>query len=137
MKKTLVLGIFGAFLLLNVVIAVVAYFSTRDRDLEIPNTVVAFQKALYGGNYEALWTLSTAEYRAGMDREAFLEWARENGPQPDVITNWTVRSESKGNTVIAHALVELGRGGTAASTVTLVQVDGQWKISDYEPPSSP
>ncbi|MDA0676999.1 MAG: hypothetical protein O2788_03215 [Chloroflexi bacterium] len=135
MKKKLVIGIFGAFIFLNVLIVLIAFISTRDRDLEIPNTAVDFQKAIYGGNFEALWTLSAPEYRAGMRRDIFLEWARANAPQPDVITNWTVRSEPDGDIALVHTLVELGRGGTAEHTLTLVRVDGEWKISKYETPA--
>jgi hypothetical protein len=132
MKKKLVIGIFGALIFLNVLLALIAFISTRDRDLEIPNTAVDFEKAMYGGNYEALWTLSAPEYRAGMSRDVFLEWARANAPQPDVITNWTIRSEPGGDTALVHTLVELGRGGTAAHTLTLVRIDGEWKISKYD-----
>jgi hypothetical protein len=132
MKKKLVVGIFGAFVLLNVVIAVIAFVSTRDRDLDIPNTAVDFEKAVYGGNYEAMWTLSAPEYRAGMTRDEFLEWARSNAPAPDVVTNWTARSEPDGDIVLVHTLVELGRGGTAANTLTLTRINDQWKISSYE-----
>jgi hypothetical protein len=133
MLKKSALVLIAAFVALNIVIAIVAFVTTRDRDLSIPDTAIAFQEAAFGGNYEALWDLSTLEYQKGLSRAEFIEWARDNTPPPDRIFDWTVLNEQSGDIARAHILVQLASGGTAAHRMMLRDIDGQWLVNEYSP----
>lgn len=143
MLNKFALGTIAAFVVLMAVIAIVAFVSTRNRDLAIPDTAIKFQTAVFGGNYEAIWELSSSEYREGRTREEFIEWARLNTPQPDRLFNWTVLNERQGDAARAHVLVQLASGGTAMNRMVLRKIDGEWLISEYRvydgpwPPEEP
>ncbi len=143
MLNKFALGTIAAAVVLSVVLAIVAFVSTRDRDLEIPDTAVEFQTAVFGGNYEALWELSAPVYREGRTREEFIEWARATVPPPDKLFNWTVLNERAGDIARAHILVQLGSGGTATNRMMLRNINGEWRISEYQsydgawPPDEP
>jgi hypothetical protein len=143
MFKVFALGTIASFVALIVVIAIVAFITTRNRDLTIPDTAIEFQMAVFGGNYEALWDLSSPEYRAGRSRDEFIDWARFNVPQPDRLFNWTVLNEREGDIARAHVLVQLASGGTATTLILLRKIDGDWRITAYEnyegawPPDEP
>lgn len=143
MLKKFALGTIAASVLLIVVIAVVAFVSTRNRDLAIPDTAIEFQTAVFEGNYEALWELSSPEYRQGRAREEFIEWTRLNAPPPDRVFDWTVLNERSGDIARAHTRVQLASGGISTHRMMLRNIDGEWRISEYEgydgawPPDEP
>jgi hypothetical protein len=131
MLKRSTLGIIAAFVVLNGVIAIIAFLRVQDRDLSIPDTVVEFEQAAYGGNFEALWDLSTSEYRQGRTQAEFIEWARQNTPAQDRIFDWTVLNERTGDFARAHILVQLASGEMAAHRMLLERTEGRWRVSDY------
>ncbi len=143
MLKKLALGFIGIVVAVNVTIAVIALTSTRDRDLSLPEAVIEFEQAVFGGNYEAMWDLSAPEFRDGLDREQFIERSRENAPPQDRLFDWTVLNETSGDIARAHTLIQLASGGTPTHRMLLRRIDDDWRVASYEdydgpwPPQEP
>lgn len=132
MFKKFALVFIAAVVVLNVVIAIVALTSTRDRDLSLPDTAIDYQQAVLGGNYEGMWDLSASELREGLTREQFIERARIEAAPPDRMFDWTVLNESEGDIARAHTLIQLASGGTQTNRIMLRNIDGEWRITSYE-----
>jgi hypothetical protein len=143
MLKKSVLGLFAAIIIFNVVMAVLYLTRTLNRDLSIPDTVIEFQEAVYGGNYEAMWDLSAEPYRAGRTRDDFLEWARQNAPPLTRIFDWTVLDERTDGLARAHTRMQLAGDGVVMHELMLTRVEDEWKVTQYReysgewPPDEP
>ena len=131
MRTKAAIALFATVILVNVAIAVFVFVSTRDRDLSIPETVIDFQQAVYGGNYEAMWDLSVEPYRSGLDRQQFIDRARDTAPPLTRINDWTVLDEHSGEVARAYTRMELATGDIVTHSVELHRVDNHWRVSDY------
>ncbi len=124
-------------------IAFVAVFLTTDRDSALPDDVMDFERAVYGANYELMWERSTGEYRAGRNRQQFLDWARESTPSPEAIFNWTVVNEKSGELARSHTRIQLATGEIVMHRLLLNKVGDEWHVAEYRdytgawPPNEP
>ncbi len=132
MFKKFALGLIAAFVALNIVIAIVAFISTRDRDLSIPDTVIEFETAVFGGNFETMWDLSAPKYRDGLTREQFIDRSRETAPPADRLFDWTVLNEASGDIARAHTRVQLASGGIQTNRMMLRKIGKEWRVTEYE-----
>ena len=143
MLKKSALTLFAAIMAVNIVAVALYLTSVMGRDLSIADTAIDFQEAVYGGNYEAMWDLSTEPYRAGRSRDEFLEWARQNTPQPTRIFDWTVLDERADGIARAHTRMQLEGAGIVTHELMLEKVGDEWKIAQYSeysgewPPDEP
>lgn len=105
----------------------------RDNDLTTADTAIEFETAVYGRNYEAMWDLSAGEYRQGLTRDEFIEWARQNTPTPRAIFDWTALNETAGDVARVHTHFQLSTGDLITNRMMLNRIDGEWRIVSYEP----
>ena len=131
MLKKFAVGVLLAVIVINIAGAAAYLISVQGRDLSIADTAIEFQEAVYGGNYEAMWDLSTEPYHAGRTREEFIEWARDNTPAPTEIFDWTVLDERTDGQARAHTLMQLAGGDVVMHEIMLTKVEDEWKVTRY------
>lgn len=137
MLKKFALGIIALVVLVNVVLVAITLFSNRGRDLSVSDTAVAWQEAVFGGNYEGMWDLAAPEFRDGLSREQFIEQAREEAPPQDRLFDWTVHNEVVGDVARVHTRVHLARAGIETHRMMMLNVDDEWRITEYESYAGP
>ena len=137
MLRRPVLGLIAAAVVLNVVLVTLAITGTLGRDRAAPETVMDFQRAVYGSNFEAMWDLSAEPYRGGRTRPEFLAWARANTPAPVNIFDWTALTDFAGDRARVHTRMQLADEEIVDHRLMLVRRDGRWHVAEYAPYSGP
>jgi hypothetical protein len=124
----------AAVVLLCVALVVLVAVNTGPSAAEV---ALAYEHAWDRLDFEALWSLSGAELRDGLDREPFIAAKRAayhaqpalRGIADTVAVD--VVSEDRGFAVV-HTRVELRDGGCAADALQLAKRAGRWLVVAYE-----
>jgi hypothetical protein len=101
------------------------------------DVAMSYEQAWDHLDFESLWTLSGAELRDGLERDAFVEakgaaYRRQDalrGLAADVVVDAV--SEGRGFAVV-HTRVALRDGGSAADTLQLAKRAGRWVVVAYQ-----
>ena len=133
----LALGLVVALVLVIAVIVATTIIISRSNDLSIADTAIDFETAVHGRNYEAMWDLSAGDYRRGLSRDAFIEWARENTPEPSILYEWTALNETAGDIGRVHTHFLLSNGDLVTNVMALNRIDGEWRVISYAPYDGP
>lgn len=127
----------AATVLIMAALVVFVIIQARGRDLSIADAAVQFETAVYGRNYEAMWDLSAGGYRRGLSRDEFIQWARENTPEPTLVYEWTALNESAGDLARVHTHFLLSSGDLVTNVLMLNRIDGEWRVVSHEPYDGP
>jgi hypothetical protein len=124
----------AAVVLLCVALVVLVAVNTGPSAAEV---ALAYEHAWDRLDFEALWALSGAELRDGLDREPFVVAKRaayEAQPALRGIAETVAVdavSEDRGFAVV-HTRVELRDGGAAVDALQLAKRAGRWLVVAYE-----
>ena len=131
----MVVAVVGAVVgLLCVAVVILVAVNTGPSAAEV---ALAYEHAWDRLDFEAVWALSGAELRDGLDREPFIAAKRaayERQPALRGIAESVavdVVSEDRGFAVV-HTRVELRDGGAAVDAVQLAKRAGRWLVVAYE-----
>lgn len=131
----MVVAVVGAAVgLLGVALVILVAVNTGPSAAEV---ALAYEHAWDRLDFEALWALSGAELRDGLDREPFVAAKRaayEAQPALRGIAETVALdavSEDRGFAVV-HTRVELRDGGSAVDALQLARRAGRWLVVAYE-----
>ncbi len=131
----MIVAVVGAAVgLLCVALVILVALNTGPSAAEV---ALAYEHAWDRLDFEALWALSGAELRDGLDREPFVAAKRaayEAQPALRGIAETVAVdavSEDRGFAVV-HTRVELRDGGSAVDALQLARRAGRWLVVAYE-----
>lgn len=129
------LGVIVGALLLGLCAAVV-FAVAKDRGPGPGDVAVSYEHAWDRLDFEALWTLSAAELRDGLDRKRFIaakkaayaSRAELRGLAEHIVVDDDI---VRGDNALVTTSVVVRDGGVVHNTVQLVRRSSRWQVAAY------
>ena len=125
-----------AFLVVAVALALVVAVA-RDQGPPVGDVALAYELAWDRLDFEALWSLSGAELRGGLDRKSYIAakraaYKRQPGLGQLATDIGVVDTEVRRAHALAHTHVVLRDGGTVRNELQLERRGGRWVVVSYQ-----